>query len=154
MNLAKLSVSSAVKSSLIHKPIFKTTINLSILETHLHQCQNLRQFNQILSQTILTDFIKDTFAASRLLKFSTDSPFIHIDYSFQIFSHIENPNGFIWNTMMRAYTQRNSPQKVIVLYKLMLEKNVGPDNYTYPILVQASAVQCAELKGKRYTVMF
>ncbi|CAL5380428.1 unnamed protein product [Camellia sinensis] len=138
MNLAKPAVSSAIKS----------TITLSILETHLQHSLNLKQFTQILSQMILTGFIRDTHAASKLLKFSTDSPFIHVDYSRKVFDHIENTNAFIWNTMMKAYLQRNYPQKAIFLYQLMLVNNVCPDNYTYPILVQASAVRYSELEGK------
>ncbi|TXG65383.1 hypothetical protein EZV62_006658 [Acer yangbiense] len=98
---------------------------------------------------ILTGFITDTFAASRLLKFSTDSlPFVDINYCCRIFTHIENPNGFIFNTMMRAYIQRNSSEKAMCLYKLMLNNNVGVDNYTYPLLVQASALRLSVFEGK------
>ncbi|CAK9174752.1 unnamed protein product [Ilex paraguariensis] len=148
MNLAKLSVSSAIKCTLNHKPTLKTTINLSILDTKLLQCQTLRQFNQILSQMIFTGYIKDAYAASRMLKFSTDSSFIHIVYSQKIFNRIENSNGFICNTMMRAYVQRNYPQEAVFLYKLMLENNVCPDNYTYPILVRACTLRFLEFEGK------
>ncbi|XP_059652255.1 pentatricopeptide repeat-containing protein At3g62890-like [Cornus florida] len=147
MNLAKLSFSSAIKSTLNQKPTLRTTLTLSILDTLLQKCPNPKQFNQILCQMILTGFIKDTYASSRLLKFSTDSPFIDIDYSHKIFNHIEDSNGFIWNTMMRAYLQRNNPQKAIFLYKLMLENNVDPDNYTYPILVQVAALRFSEFEG-------
>ncbi|KAK3199283.1 hypothetical protein Dsin_022698 [Dipteronia sinensis] len=98
---------------------------------------------------ILTGFITDTFASSRLLKFSTDSlPFVDINYCCRIFTHIENPNAFIFNTMMRAYIQRNSPEKVMCLYKFMLNDNVGVDNYTYPLLVQASALRLSVFEGK------
>ena len=149
MKLSKLNqLSSALKSTFNHKPTFKPTITLSILETHLHNCHNLKQFNRILSQMILTGFISDTFAASRLLKFSTDSPFIGLDYSLQIFDRIENSNGFMWNTMMRAYIQSNSAEKALLLYKLMVKNNVGPDNYTYPLVVQACAVRLLEFGGK------
>lgn len=139
---------SAIKAALNHNPIFKPSINLSIVETHLPKCRKLKQFNQVLSQMILTGFIRDTYAASRVLKFSTGSTFIHFDHSLRIFNHIENPNAFIWNTMMRAYVQRNSPEKAIWLYKLMLDKNADGDNYTYPILVQACAIQSSEFEGK------
>ncbi|XP_057493881.1 pentatricopeptide repeat-containing protein At3g62890-like [Actinidia eriantha] len=148
MNIAKLAVSPAIKSTFNLKPTLKTTITLSILEAHLQKSQNLKQFTQILSQMILTGFIRDTYAASRLLKCSTDSPSIHIAYSHKIFNHVENTNAFMWNTMMRAYLQRNRPQETTFLYKLMLVNNVCPDNYTYPILVQASTVRCSELEGK------
>jgi pentatricopeptide repeat protein len=98
---------------------------------------------------ILTGFIRDTFAASRILKFSAYSPFINIDHSRRIFDHIEDPNEFIWNTMTRAYVQINSPGKAISLYKLMLDETGGGDNYTYPILIQACAIRLSEFEGKQ-----
>lgn len=150
MSLVQLKhLSSVIRLISNYRAVFKTTINLSVLETHLHQCGDFKEFKQILSQMILTGFINDTFAASRLLRFSTDLPFIHIDYSFQIFNVIENPNGFICNTMMRTYVQRNYPQKAVSIYKLMLDRNVGPDNYTYPILVQACAIWLSLFGGKQ-----
>ncbi|XP_021899023.1 pentatricopeptide repeat-containing protein At3g62890-like [Carica papaya] len=127
----------------------KPTINLSILETHLRQCQNLRHFNQILSQMIFTGFLTDAYAASRLLKFSTDSPFIRFDHSLHIFHHIHNTNSFMWNTMMRANVQRNSPQEAMFLYRFMLVNDVLPDNYTYPILVRGCALRLMEVEGKQ-----
>lgn len=50
--------------------------------------------------------------------------------------------------MMRAYIQRNLAQKALLLYKLMVEDSVGPDNYTYPLVVQACAVRLLEFEGK------
>ena len=50
--------------------------------------------------------------------------------------------------MMRAYIQSNSAEKALLLYKLMVKNNVGPDNYTYPLLVQACSVRLLEFGGK------
>ncbi|KAJ7960424.1 Pentatricopeptide repeat-containing protein [Quillaja saponaria] len=140
-------ISSTLKPFVDLKVSFRSTINLCILETRLQQCQNLKQFNQIFSHMILTGYIRDTFAASRVLKFSTDSTFIYVGYSLQIFNQIEHSNGFIWNTMMRAYIQRNYPEKAINLYKLFMDENADPDSYTYPILLQACAVRISEFEG-------
>ncbi|XP_031738844.1 pentatricopeptide repeat-containing protein At5g66520 isoform X2 [Cucumis sativus] len=136
-------------SSLIHKPTFKPTINLSILEFHLNRCQHINQFNQILSQMLLTGFIRETYAASRLIKFSTHFPFIHIDYTRRIFNFIENTNCFMWNMMIRAYIQTNSPHFAFTLYKSMLSNYLGADNYTYPLLIQACSIRRSEWEAKQ-----
>lgn len=138
-----------MKSSVNAGLMFRPTMNLSILETVLHKCQFLKQLNQILSQMVLTGFIKDTYAASRIITFSTNSNFIGIDYSLKIFNHIENPNGYIWNTMMRAYLERNSPHEALNLYKLFLINDPIPDNYTYPILLQSCTARSSEFEGKQ-----
>ncbi|OVA16727.1 Pentatricopeptide repeat [Macleaya cordata] len=98
---------------------------------------------------VVSGFIKDTFAASRLLEFSANSQFIHLNYSLRILNHVESPNGFTWNTIMKANLQRGYPQSTIILYKLMLEKNFEPDNYTYPILIQACTALFSEKEGKQ-----
>lgn len=52
--------------------------------------------------------------------------------------------------MMRAFLQRkNSPQDAIFLYESMLKETVDPDNYTYPILIQATALRVNEFEGKQ-----
>ncbi|GAB2274158.1 hypothetical protein Dimus_008927 [Dionaea muscipula] len=132
--MASNSVSMAIRSTLTTS---KATINLSILEAYLQQCRSLRQFNQILSQMIFTGFIKDTYAASRLHKFSTDLSFVSLYNSRQIFDLLVNPNAFTWNNMMRAYLDNNSAQDVIILYKLMQFSHLSPDSYTFPLVIQA-----------------
>ncbi|CAH9147768.1 unnamed protein product [Cuscuta epithymum] len=123
-------------------------MNLSILESHLLHCQNFKYFSQILSQMVSTGFIKDTYAASRILKFSADSPFIGIKYTEMIFGHIENPNCFSINTMMRVYVHHYLPQNSLFLYKSTLRDNLYMDNYTYPILFQASVLRCSIFEGR------
>ncbi|KAF3453441.1 hypothetical protein FNV43_RR03881 [Rhamnella rubrinervis] len=100
---------------------------------------------------ILTGLIKDTFAAKRLLQFSTrdDLPFIHLAYSYRIFNVIENPDASIYNIMMMTYVERNYPHRAIPFYKLMLNRNVGPNVYTYPFLVEACAIRKSEFEGKQ-----
>ncbi|XXG53915.1 hypothetical protein AAC387_Pa03g1927 [Persea americana] len=97
---------------------------------------------------IVSGFIHDTFAASRLLKFSTELKFLDLDYSHRLLNQIKYPNGFIWNTMMRAYLQSSSPQSTIFLYRSMLEESFAPDNYTHPIVIQACSIRFSQLEGK------
>ncbi|XP_008804282.3 pentatricopeptide repeat-containing protein At3g62890-like [Phoenix dactylifera] len=149
MTLGRIHLYSALKSSLNRNPGIKPTINLSILESRLQRCRNPREFLQIHAQMTITGFIKDTFAASRLLSFSTNSFFFDLDYSRWLLHQIENSNAFIWNTLMRAYMQRNSPQNCLHLYKLMLRSDSVPDNYTHPIVIQASAIRFSEFEGKQ-----
>ncbi|XP_057429888.1 pentatricopeptide repeat-containing protein At3g62890-like [Lotus japonicus] len=127
----------------------RPTINLSILETQLQRCQCLRQFNQILSQMILTGFITDTYAASRIINFSTHSTSIPFHHSLRIFNHLHNPNTFTWNTIMRAHLElHNSPHQALILYKLFLLENAAPDSYTYPILLGSCTARVAVFEGK------
>ncbi|KAF3453022.1 hypothetical protein FNV43_RR03455 [Rhamnella rubrinervis] len=144
-------LSSAIRSILYHRPVSKTTIDLLVLETPSHQCRDFKEFKQILCQMILTRLIKDTFAAKRVLQFSTrNRPFIHVDYSYQIFNFIENLNASFYNIMMMAYVRRNYPHRAITFYELMLYREVGrPNVYTYPFLVEACAIRKSKFEGKQ-----
>ncbi|KAL3620682.1 hypothetical protein CASFOL_035594 [Castilleja foliolosa] len=149
MSLAKLSACSAIKSSFKLKPISRTTIISSDLDTLFSKCYNLKLFDQILSQTIFTGLIKDTYAASRILNFSTGSSFIHIDYSHKVFKIIETPNGFIWNKMLRAFVQVNRFHNSILLYKSMLKNSfLCIDNYTHPIIIHGCCLGLLSFEGR------
>ncbi|KAL8545358.1 hypothetical protein ACS0TY_005509 [Phlomoides rotata] len=149
MNSAKLSAFSAIKTSFNQKSSARRMITYSGLDTLFFQCKNLKLFNQILCQMICTGLVKDTYAASKVLKFSTDSPFIQVDYSHKIFTSIDNSNGFIWNTMLRAFVQGNRAHDSIFLYKSMLKNHfLCIDNYTYPILIQGCSLRLFEFEGK------
>ncbi|KAG9143469.1 hypothetical protein Leryth_016458 [Lithospermum erythrorhizon] len=148
MNLMRLSASSATRS------ISRTTINLSFLDHFLDKCHNSDQFNQVLAQSIITGLFKDTYAASRILKLASQRSlllsFIDSNYCKKIFISIKNSNGFIWNTMMKAYMIRNQPKNVILMYKDLIFKGLFCliDNYTFPIVVQSCGVWCAEFEGR------
>ncbi|KAF3453600.1 hypothetical protein FNV43_RR04040 [Rhamnella rubrinervis] len=135
-------LSSTIRSISNDRYVSITTINLSVLES---RCRDFKKFKQILSQMILTGFIKDTFTA-KTLQFSTRD---YLDYSYQIFNFIENPDASFYNIMMVAYVRRNYPHRPIHFYKLMLYRNVGPNVYTYPFLVEACAIRDSLNEGKQ-----
>ncbi|CAN1219394.1 Pentatricopeptide repeat-containing protein At5g66520 [Linum perenne] len=50
--------------------------------------------------------------------------------------------------MMRAHVQRNNPEQALLVYKLMRGDSVGPDTYTYPLLLQSCSQRLAEFQGR------
>ncbi|EPS73636.1 hypothetical protein M569_01119 [Genlisea aurea] len=128
----------------------RLAINCSSLESFFQQCDGLNLFNQIFSQLIFTGLFKDTYAASKVLRFVTDSTFVPIDYSLKIFHSIDNPNGFIWNTMFRAFLREGIPRESISMYRNLLGTDSGAwfiDNYTLPVLIQGCALGSAYFEG-------
>ncbi|KAJ0961450.1 hypothetical protein J5N97_000068 [Dioscorea zingiberensis] len=142
LNLSRIPVSL---SSISRLP----TINLSILETLLHGCKSSKEFPQIHAQMTTSGFVNDTFAASRLLSYSSEAPFLDLDYSRRLLFQIQHPNCFSWNTLMRAHSRRGSPHWALLLYRLMLGSDLVPDNHTCPILLQASSLRLGGLEGKQ-----
>ncbi|CAM8931199.1 unnamed protein product [Rhodiola kirilowii] len=126
-----------------------TILTIPTLENRLSRCSTLTQFNQILSTMILTGFLNDAFASSKLLAFSTASDFIPIDYSVKIFDTLDMPSGLTYNAVMKAYVQRSCRlDKALGVLRNLLEKGERPDHYTYPVLIRGSAVLGGEFEGR------
>ncbi|KAI4297368.1 hypothetical protein L6164_037263 [Bauhinia variegata] len=60
-----------------------------------------------------------------------------MSYAYNIFSQIENPNIFTWNTMIRGYAESENPRRAVQLYREMQVSSIEPDTHTYPFLLKA-----------------
>jgi pentatricopeptide repeat protein len=96
----------------------------------------------------LTGLSSDGFASSRLIAFCAISEWRNLGYCSQILYNLDNPNVFSWNVAIRGYSESESMEEGVVLYKGML-RNGGsrPDNYTYPLLLKVCAGLSWKLMG-------
>ncbi|XP_050235747.1 pentatricopeptide repeat-containing protein At4g21065 [Mercurialis annua] len=58
-------------------------------------------------------------------------------YAHNIFTQIQTPNIFTWNTMIRGYAESQNPKPAIELYHTMHLNSIEPDTHTYPFLLKA-----------------
>ncbi|XP_040995468.1 pentatricopeptide repeat-containing protein At2g22410, mitochondrial [Juglans microcarpa x Juglans regia] len=125
-----------------------TFVRTNPLLSLLEQCQSLSQLKQIQSQMILTGLFSDGFALSRLIAFCAISEQRNLEYCTKILYNARDPNVFSWNVAIRGYSESESPEEAVVLYKEML-RNEGsrPDNYTYPLLLKVCASLSLQLMG-------
>ncbi|XP_058086445.1 pentatricopeptide repeat-containing protein At5g06540 [Magnolia sinica] len=101
---------------------------------------NLAYLRPLHAHMIRTHLIEDTFTVSRLIAFCTDpghSPTL-LHYARRVFSQIQNPNTFIYNAMIRAYSASDNPQQSIHLYNQLQCRCLRPDNLTFPFLLKSS----------------
>lgn len=109
---------------------------LSMLET---QCTTMKDLQKIHAQLIKTGLVTDTIAASRVLAFCA-SPARNMNYAYMVFSQIQNPNHFIWNTIIRGFSQSSTPQDAIFLFiEMLVTSQIQPDRLTYPSVFKAYA---------------
>ncbi|OVA06543.1 Pentatricopeptide repeat [Macleaya cordata] len=98
---------------------------------------------------IKTCLIQDTFLVSRIIAFFTvPSTHFSLDHARRVFDQIHHPNQFIWNSMIRGYTQNGASKESLLLFKQMLLRGFSPDNYTYPIVTKACSHLHAVEDGK------
>ncbi|XP_048229471.1 pentatricopeptide repeat-containing protein At5g06540 [Ricinus communis] len=112
------------------KPAFP---HLSLLAD---KCTSMTQLKQIHAQMILTSRISDHFAASRLLSFCALSNSRDINYAIKLFKSIQDPNIFMWNTIIRALANSSNPDQALFFYIQMLRLGVCPNKYTFPFLLK------------------
>ncbi|KAK9292377.1 hypothetical protein L1049_020344 [Liquidambar formosana] len=107
----------------------------------IESCKSIKQALQVHSQIIVNGLHRHIFSMSRLISFfalsgSKDG----LNHSRLLFSQIDCPNLFIWNTMIRGYSRSDSPQEALVLYMSMIAEGVeSPNNFTFPFLLNSCA---------------
>ncbi|KAK9094496.1 hypothetical protein Scep_025965 [Stephania cephalantha] len=115
---------------------------LRVLESCKH---SLLEFNQVLAQLIVSGLLQHPLAASRAVKKLCSLPSL-ISHAVYLFNYLDQPDAFICNTIIRSYVNSNDPDGAIAFYyRKMVEIDVPPNHYTFPLLVKV----CAELGSVR-----
>lgn len=60
-----------------------------------------------------------------------------LNYAQKLFENTQDPNSFMWNTMIRAHADNPNPSHAIFLYIKMQEQGVQPGKHTFPFLLKA-----------------
>nr|XP_043611392.1 pentatricopeptide repeat-containing protein At1g59720, chloroplastic/mitochondrial isoform X2 [Erigeron canadensis] len=118
----------------------------------LDQCTSMSRLKQIHAHTLRTTSTAHPhtlFVHSRILHFAS----LHdLNYAFRFFhTHIEKPNSFAWNTIIRACSKSSHRKhEAILLYlKMLCEGDVAPDKHTFPFVLKACAYLFAISEGKQ-----
>ncbi|KAG2259384.1 hypothetical protein Bca52824_078678 [Brassica carinata] len=63
-----------------------------------------------------------------------------MDYATRLFNHVSDPNVFLYNSIIRAYTHNSLYPHVIRIYKQILTKSLEfPDRFTFPFVFKSCA---------------
>lgn len=115
----------------------------------LSKCKNTKDLKQVHSQIIKIGLHKTEFALSKLVEFCTLSNFGDLLYAHLVFESIEEPNRFMWNTIIRGHALSSNPTMAIVFYFWMISSGVEPNSYTFPFLLKSCAKKGDTHEGKQ-----
>ncbi|KAI3799271.1 hypothetical protein L1987_34564 [Smallanthus sonchifolius] len=90
------------------------------------KCTSMRQLQQIHAQMLVSTTIHDNFAASRLLSFSALSLNGDLIYASKLLNRVQQPNMFMWNTLIRGLAISPNPHDAVLLYIKMRRIGVTP----------------------------
>ncbi|KAG8384656.1 hypothetical protein BUALT_Bualt04G0140700 [Buddleja alternifolia] len=109
----------------------------------LHKCTNLNELKQLHALIYKSNLHKDPFVAPKLV--SALSLCRQMALAVNVFDQIENPNVYLYNTLIKAYIRNSEPSKAFEVFCEMRWSGICPDNYTYLYLLKA----CTGLKFVR-----
>ncbi|CBI27471.3 unnamed protein product, partial [Vitis vinifera] len=109
----------------------------------LQRCSNMEELRQIHGQMLKTGLILDEIPASKLLAFCASPNSGSLAYARTVFDRIFRPNTFMWNTMIRGYSNSKEPEEALLLYHHMLYHSVPHNAYTFPFLLKACSSMSA-----------
>ncbi|XP_077220317.1 tetratricopeptide repeat (TPR)-like superfamily protein [Tasmannia lanceolata] len=61
----------------------------------------------------------------------------YMDKALHIFENIKNPDTFLYNLMIKGYTNNGSYKEAIEFYHQMQMLGVHPDNFTFPFIIKS-----------------
>lgn len=149
-----------------HNQLFQRHPRLRIIEK---QCiKTLHHLKQFVSYIYVSGLHRNPFIMSHILYLSLVESqecdrLQNSEFGIQIFSRIESPNIFSWNTIIRFFAGSN-PITALHYYTKMLRERMLPDKYTFPFLLQADGpsldlgfvkqIHCHALKFGLYHSLF
>ncbi|XP_010038149.2 pentatricopeptide repeat-containing protein At2g22410, mitochondrial [Eucalyptus grandis] len=103
----------------------------------LESCTSMRQLKQLQAHMTRTGLMAHTFPASRVLAFCALADAGDVNYARSLFAHIENPNTYMWNTMIRGYSKARMPSSGLTLFGRMISGRVEVDGRSFVFALKA-----------------
>ncbi|XP_004512460.1 pentatricopeptide repeat-containing protein At1g31920 [Cicer arietinum] len=113
----------------------------------LKRCNNMEEFKQVHAYFLKCGIFFDSFCGSNLVATCALTKWGSMDYACSIFTQIEEPCSFDYNTMIRGNVNNMKLDEALLLYVEMLERGIEPDKFTYPFVLKACSLLGALKEG-------
>lgn len=110
-------------------------------------CTSSKDFKQVHGQILKMGLFWSPFCASNLLATCALSDWGSMDYACSIFEELDDPGTYEFNTIIRGHIKEMNSVEALFMYVKMVERDVEPDNFTFPALLKACALSAALEEG-------
>ncbi|KAL8161327.1 hypothetical protein V2J09_012816 [Rumex salicifolius] len=100
-------------------------------------CKKHRLICQIQTQLFINGLQDSRFVVPKLIAQCADSK--NMGYARRVFDVMAEPNDVVYNTMFKGYTQNEEYDEAVSLFLQMIELNVKPSCYTFPMVLKSCA---------------
>ncbi|KAI3407579.1 uncharacterized protein J3R85_020865 [Psidium guajava] len=131
--------------ALLHHPSLPQALHAFTRPSHLKQAH---------AHLVVTGLTRRLFTATRLLACAAISALPDVRYAETIFRHVEFPTFFMYNTMIRAFSECPGQDCVegVLYYVRMLRNGLFPDNFTHPFVLRSCSLPSQLLIGRQVHV--
>ncbi|URE26992.1 PPR repeat [Musa troglodytarum] len=112
-----------------------------------HQVKTMEEFKKLHARFIKLGLDRVPRHAGDLLLACSLSEWGSMDYARSIFLGLDDPGTFDFNTMIRGSLFHGDPQGALLFYPEMLQRDVKPDNFTFPFVLKACSRLLALAEG-------
>ncbi|XP_015576852.2 pentatricopeptide repeat-containing protein At1g26900, mitochondrial [Ricinus communis] len=110
----------------------------------LKLCKRTSEISQVHGFMIKTGIDQDPFATSKLLASSIQD----LKYAASIFNHTQNPNLFMYNTLLRGFSIGDNPKQAFAVFKNLRAQRIELDQFSFITILKASARELAVKAGQ------
>lgn len=102
----------------------------------------MREVKQFHAQMLKCGLFWNPYCVSNLIATCALSNWGNMDYASSVFGQIDDPGSFEFNTMIRGHVKDGDVENALQVFVEMLEREISPDNFTYPFVLKACASLC------------
>ncbi|CAL9163203.1 unnamed protein product, partial [Musa hybrid cultivar] len=104
----------------------------------LRSCPCFAELKRVHARIVVSALSQSCYLATQMI--SVCSAGGRLEYATLVFDHVEEPNAFLYNEMIRTYAKNSHFLEAIGLYKQMVRQDhVFADGFTYPFVIKACA---------------
>lgn len=144
------SLAATGSPSVFRRDPYSNSIRLSRRKTFislLRNCKNISQVPSIHAKIIRTFHEQDAFVVFEFIRVcsSLDS----IDYAYDVFRYVSNPNVYLYTAMIDAFVSSGRSADGVSLYHQMIHNSILPDNYVITSVLKACDLkECREIHAQ------
>lgn len=107
----------------------------------------MEELKQVHAHVLKWGIFFDSFCMSNIVATCALTKWGSMDYACSIFTQMDDPCSFDYNTMIRGSVNNMRFQEALLMYVEMLERGIEPDKFTYPFVLKACSLLGARNEG-------
>ncbi|KAJ4972318.1 hypothetical protein NE237_005417 [Protea cynaroides] len=126
---------------------FRTNYHSLPYNCLLNSCSSLTDLKRIHARILTDGYSQNLLLVTHLITLASNlAP--SMAYARKLFDGVSVRDVFLWNTLIRGYTDLGPCEEALILYKDMHSSGFLPDHYTFPFVIRSCAVLSALKEGK------